>query len=72
MNKSLTRKQAIKQYCFECSGEDFQRVEKCWDARCPLWPYRRGDALESERSMVEDGSGFGKLPARGVKIGLDL
>jgi hypothetical protein len=34
--------QAIKLWCYECSGFDRSEVRNCPDKKCPLWPYRQG------------------------------
>ena len=33
---------AIKQFCFECSGENRAEVKRCSSADCPLKPFRTG------------------------------
>lgn len=41
----LTRKQAIKKFCYECSGENRAEVTRCPSFDCPLWPYRKGTVI---------------------------
>lgn len=33
---------AIKQFCYECSGENRAEVKRCSSADCPLKPFRTG------------------------------
>lgn len=40
--KSLTRKQAIKQKCLDCSGYNRKEVKNCEFKECPLYRYRLG------------------------------
>lgn len=35
-------RQAIRQYCIECSGGSMKNVRDCSMADCPLWPFRFG------------------------------
>lgn len=56
----LTRKQAIRAKCLECSGGVLSEVRKCPVSRCPLWMYRMGaekkEAAE-DQSVEEIGIG---------------
>lgn len=38
----LTRGEAIRKKCLECSGYDNKEVKNCPFVKCPLWRYRRG------------------------------
>lgn len=38
----LTRKQAIKQKCLDCSAYDRKEVKNCEFKECPLYRYRLG------------------------------
>lgn len=38
----LTRKQAIKQKCLDCSGYNRKEVKNCEFKECPLYKYRLG------------------------------
>ena len=38
----LTPLQAIKTYCYQCSGENHAEVTRCVIPTCPLYPYRKG------------------------------
>lgn len=44
----MTRSQAIKNYCLECSGDTPKEVTLCHIISCPLWPYRFGNSMESK------------------------
>lgn len=37
----LSRKWAIKAYCWECSGDSTSEVDKCEIKACPLWKFRK-------------------------------
>ena len=37
---NLTRGQAIKLHCKECSGGSSSEAVKCEIKSCPLWPFR--------------------------------
>jgi hypothetical protein len=36
----ISRGRAIKEYCFECSGDNPSEVLLCHLEDCPLWAYR--------------------------------
>lgn len=38
----LTRKQAIREKCIDCSGGNKAEVRRCPATKCALWPYRMG------------------------------
>lgn len=38
----MTRKQAIRAKCIDCSGGSRAEVKRCESEECPLWPYRLG------------------------------
>jgi hypothetical protein len=38
----MTRKQAIRAKCIDCSGGNRAEVKRCESEDCPLWPYRLG------------------------------
>lgn len=40
--KRLTRKEAIKSKCLDCSCGKREEVRRCTLTSCPLWPYRTG------------------------------
>lgn len=44
----LTRKEAIKLFCYECMGYQKQLVNKCPDIECVLWTFRNGPEEESD------------------------
>jgi hypothetical protein len=43
----MTRAKAIKQNCFECSGDSHKEVTLCCVPGCPLYPYRFGNSAAS-------------------------
>lgn len=45
--KKQTKAKAIKEFCFECSGDSAKEVTLCVCPGCPLWPYRTGNHLTS-------------------------
>ena len=46
VNNRLTRKQAIRKKCLECSGNNKIEVRKCEIKDCPLYRYRLGTEKE--------------------------
>lgn len=38
----LTRSDAIKRYCLDCTGFQPKEVRECPDTKCPLYRYRLG------------------------------
>lgn len=48
----MTPLQAIKQFCYECSGENRAEVKRCTSPKCPLYAYRTGHT--SGRTMTEE------------------
>lgn len=46
--KSLSRKEAIKLFCYQCSGENKAEVHRCPAKNCPLWVFRKGKEITSE------------------------
>lgn len=46
MNERLTRSQAIRKHCVECSGGSVYEANKCTVKKCNLWSYRRGSGWE--------------------------
>jgi hypothetical protein len=46
MAEKLTRAQAIRKHCVECSGSSVYEANKCTVKKCYLWPYRRGSGWE--------------------------
>lgn len=52
--KNLTRNQAIKFLCLDCSGGFTTEVASCQIQTCPLWafrPYQRKSNLSQQRSQ---------------------
>jgi len=45
---------AIKQYCYECSGESKAEVKRCSSETCPLKPFRFGRNPFNKREMTEE------------------
>lgn len=48
----MTPLQAIKAFCFDCSGENRAEVKRCSSPKCPLFPYRTGHT--AGRKMTEE------------------
>ena len=45
---------AIKQFCYECSGESKAEVKRCSSVDCPLKPFRFGrNPFRKGREMTE-------------------
>ena len=42
MNEITSPLKAIKQFCYECSGENRAEVKRCSSIDCPLKPFRTG------------------------------
>ena len=59
--KRLTRSQAIRAKCIDCSCGDRVEVRLCPVMDCPLWVYRMGVEL------APDGSSIPKKPKRTKK-----
>ena len=46
---------AIKQYCYECSGENRAEVKRCSSPDCPLKPFRTGrNPFTKKREMTPE------------------
>jgi len=75
-----TKKQilkAIKDNCYDCSGQDWKEVKDCNIPSCPLYPYRMGkdsrpSVAESERGrkspLISDKFSKNRLSGVGVKV----
>lgn len=50
----MTPLQAIKQWCYECSGENRAEVDRCSKPTCPLYPYRKGHNPPNGRVMTDE------------------
>ncbi len=60
---------AIKQFCYECSGETIAEVKRCTATACALYPYRLGYDPERKREMTEEQKAAATerlLKARGI------
>lgn len=53
MTKRLTRAQAIKAKCLDCSGWQRQEVKHCPIKDCPLWIYRLGYEVDQDGKIVD-------------------
>lgn len=53
-NKITSPLKAIKQFCFECSGENVNEVKNCVSSKCPLRPFRMGKNPYNKREMTEE------------------
>lgn len=47
--KRLTKGEAIRLKCLECSGDSPSEVTLCSIPDCPLWPYRFGYGLNTQQ-----------------------
>lgn len=52
--EKLTRKQAIRLKCLDCSGNNRAEVRRCPVTGCPLWPYRMGTEQKETGEDVTD------------------
>jgi len=43
----MTRRQAIKAKCLDCSGDSAMEVTLCQVLKCPLWEWRLGQDTDS-------------------------
>lgn len=50
----MTPLQAIKQWCYECSGENRAEVDRCTKPTCPLYPFRKGHNPYTSRAMTDE------------------
>ena len=46
--------QAIKKFCFECSGRNSKAVAVCSNAKCPLYVYRNGKDPKLKKTLTEE------------------
>ena len=46
--------QAIKKFCYECSGEDNKEVERCPSEKCPLYIYRNGKDPSKKKTYTDE------------------
>lgn len=56
----LTPLTAIKYFCIECFGFERSQVEGCTSPKCPLYPFRLGDAC-SGKTMTEENKQKAKM-----------
>ena len=52
--KRLTRAQAIKAKCMDCSGFQFKEVKLCPVTHCPLHIYRMGYEVDAQGVRVRN------------------
>lgn len=57
-NKKGDERQAIRQYCVACSGNDFQEVRDCELVDCALYRFRTGDGKQDSLELSESIQGF--------------
>lgn len=50
----MTPLKAIKQFCYECSGENRAEVDRCSAPKCPLYPYRKGHNPDAGRKLTDE------------------
>lgn len=46
--------QAIKNFCFDCSGRNSKEVDMCSNAKCPLYIYRKGKDPKRKKTLTEE------------------
>ena len=46
--------QAIKKFCYECSGENNKEVEMCPSKKCPLYIYRNGKDPSKKKTYTDE------------------
>jgi len=55
---NLTRSKAIRYFCLECCGWQYNEVRDCQSCLCPLYPYRLGHIdpqfVDDEKDVSED------------------
>lgn len=44
----MTKAQAIKKHCLDCSGHQAKEVTLCHLIYCPLWEFRFGNCLKNK------------------------
>lgn len=49
----MTPLKAIKEFCYQCSGENRAEVTRCTAPKCPLYPYRKGHN-PNKREMTDE------------------
>ena len=52
--KRLTRREAIKKFCYQCAGENRAEVTRCPATQCPLYPYRKGTEMQKNTTKQCD------------------
>lgn len=50
--KRLTRGQAIRAKCYDCSGFQWSEVKNCPVVNCPLWVYRLGHEVDENNQKT--------------------
>lgn len=51
----MTPLKAIKQFCYECSGDSYYEAKACTAPHCPLYPFRLGhDTTKTTRKMTDE------------------
>lgn len=55
MSTRITRAQAIKMFCLECCGDQYNEVKSCPAKRCPLHRYRLGREEGEDRVTKKNG-----------------
>ena len=46
--------QAIKKFCYECSGQDNKEVEMFPSEKCPLYIYRNGKDPNKKKTYTDE------------------
>ena len=47
--KRLTKSEAIRLKCLDCSGDSPREVTLCVIRECPLWPFRFGYGMNTQQ-----------------------
>lgn len=51
--KRLTRAQAIRWKCADCTNGQYREIKLCTIKTCPLWPYRLGSEARGREVEAE-------------------
>lgn len=58
LGELVTRKQAIRNFCYECMGYSYAEIPQCCAPECWLFPFRQGavdeEAMEQERKLAKE------------------
>ena len=61
-----SRKEAIRNFCFECMGYNIAEIKRCTATECWFYPWRTGvldkDLIEQEKQEVREEKAAKKCP----------